>query len=167
MKDFRWFDCEGDELGPEFKTKRLFSDYGRPNFNLAQMNHYALGAMESYVLKADRGRVNHSDLPLGLDYWVERNFNTDTDTSISRYAQKTAACLEQLKSDKELSALHDASVTWRHTRFRALMAQETFRSLFSRLMMTPPSRLINAATTRTLTDFALLGRAANDSDKSG
>ncbi|PCJ04973.1 MAG: glycosyl transferase family 2 [Rhodobacteraceae bacterium] len=167
LKDFRWFDCEGHELGPEFKTKRLFSDYGRPNFNLAQMNHYALGAMESYVLKADRGRVNHSDLPLGLDYWVERNFNTDTDTSISRYAQKTAACLEQLKSDKELSALHDASVTWRHTRFRALMAQETFRSLFSRLMMTPPSRLINAATTRTLTDFALLGRAANDSDKSG
>ena len=155
LDDFRWFDCQGRELGGDFKTKRLFSDYGQPNFKLAQLNHYALGAMESYVVKSDRGRVNHSDLPLGMDYWVERNFNTATDTTISRYKDATADTLQNFKADKTLSNLHDTAVSWRHEQFRTLMQQEEFRSLFSRLLMTPPSRLINATTARTLTEFAL------------
>lgn len=167
LSGFRWFDCEGRELGPEFKTKRLFSDYGRPNFKLAQLNHYALGAMESYVVKADRGRVNHSDLPLGMDYWIERNFNTDTDKSVSRYTTATTAVLDKLRLDDKLVTLHENAVAWRHTRFRELMKQEQFRSLFSRLMMTPPSRLIDATTARTLTDFALLGRADGGGKNSG
>lgn len=163
---FRWFDCEGRELGPEFKTQRLFSTFGRPNFRLAQLNHYALGAMESYVLKADRGRVNRSDLPLGMDYWVERNFNTATDTSIARYQLDTAAFLDHIKSDGGLADRHDEAVKWRHDRFRSLMMDDRFRSLFSRLLMTPPSRLINATTARTLTEFALLGRQAKGADPS-
>ncbi|AZV77643.1 glycosyltransferase family 2 protein [Parasedimentitalea marina] len=164
LSDFRWFDCEGRELGPEFKTKKLFSTFGRANFKLAQLNHYPLGSMESYVVKADRGRVNHSDLPLGMDYWVERNFNTATDTSISRYDTATTKYLDQMTSDSRLEKCHRDAVTWRHERFRLLMQQDTFRSLFSRLMMTPPSRLINETTARTLTEFALLGRTA-DKDK--
>lgn len=165
LPEFRWFDCQGRELGPEFKTNRLFSTYGRPNFKLAQLNHYALGAMESYVVKADRGRVNRSDLPLGMDYWVERNFNTDDDTTISRYEPDIADVLHELRTDETLTMLHDSAVKWRHDRFAELMNDDLFRSLFSRLMMTPPSRLINAATARTLTEFALLGRKTNTSKK--
>jgi hypothetical protein len=166
LADFRWFDCEGRELGPEFKTQKLFSAYGRPNFKLAQLNHYALGAMESYVVKADRGRVNHSDLPLGMDYWVERNFNTATDSSITRYKLDTSENLDGMKSDHGLTKLHDDAVEWRHNRFRQLMKDDTSRSLFSRLMMTPPSRLINAATARTLTEFAMIGQNPNRNEKS-
>ncbi|TLP67684.1 glycosyltransferase family 2 protein [Parasedimentitalea maritima] len=166
LRDYRWFDCEGRELGPDFKTKRLFSDYGRPNFKLAQLNHYALGAMESYVVKADRGRVNRSDLPLGMDYWVERNFNTDTDTSISRYSPLSAVTLDELKRDAKLSEIHEQAVNWRHSRFRALMQDEYFRALFSRLIMTPPSRPVSPATARILTDFAMQGRKADNRNKS-
>ncbi|WIY24034.1 glycosyltransferase family 2 protein [Parasedimentitalea psychrophila] len=166
LGDFRWFDCEGRELGPEIRTQRLFSTFGRPNFKLAQLNHYALGAMESYVLKADRGRVNRSDLPLGMDYWVERNFNTATDTSIARYQRDTAAFLGDIKSDSGLADRHDEAVKWRHDRFCSLMEDDRFRSLFSRLLMTPPSRLINATTARTLTAFARLGHQAKGDDPS-
>ena len=159
LDNFRWFDCEGRELGSEFKTKKLFSTFGRPNFKLAQLNHYPLGAMESYVVKADRGRVNRSDLPLGMDYWVERNFNTDTDSSVARYQERTLKILAELKSDSELAKRHNDAVEWRQDRFLSLMNDDTYRSLFSRLLMTPPSRLISATSARTLTELALNNRS--------
>lgn len=158
LQSYRWFDCTGRELGEDFKTKRLFSNYGQDNFKLAQLNHYPLGAMESYVLKADRGRVNRADLPLGLDYWVERNFNTDEDMSIARYSAARDGFLAAWKDDARLSKLHDRAVAWRHDRFKKLMCEEPFRDLFSRLLMTAPSRPISAVTGRTLTGFALLGQ---------
>lgn len=154
----RWFDGEGRELDAQFRTKRIFSNYGRSNFALAQLNHYPLGAMESYVLKADRGRAVHSDHLLDVDYWVERNFNTDTDTSLSRYADARRARVAELMQDAQLAGLHANAVAWRHERFRTLMQDEPYRALFARLMMTPPTRPINATTAQTLTSFANLGR---------
>ncbi|WP_299699350.1 glycosyltransferase family 2 protein [uncultured Tateyamaria sp.] len=135
-----WFDSHGRALPEQFKTRRLFSNYGQPNYGLAQLNHYPLGAMESYVLKADRGRAVHSDDLLGVDYWVERNFCTDEDRTISRYAERRDAHLADLKADSALATLHDDAVAWRKSRFDELMQQEPFRALFGRLLMTPPTR---------------------------
>ena len=159
LEGYRWFDCEGRELGAEFKTKRLFSDYGQPNGRLAQLNHYPLGAMESYVLKADRGRVNRQ-AELGMDYWVERNYCTDTDTSIARCGAARAELQSSLLSDPELARLHAKAVEWRHARFAALMQQEPSRALFARLLMTPPSRAVSPAAARLLREFALQGPSA-------
>ncbi len=157
----RWFDGEGRELGPEFKTQRIFSNYGRSNSRLVQLNHYPLGAMESYVLKSDRGRVNRSDLPLGMDYWVERNFNTDTDTTINSLAQARAPILESLHADPALGALHQDAVNWRQKRFKELMTEETFRSLYSRLMMAPASIPIPVDTARELIGHAMRSADTN------
>jgi len=160
LGEFRWFDCTGRELGEAFKTRRLFSNYGRKNYDLAQLNHYPLGAMESYILKADRGRAVHSDHMLGTDYWVERNFNTDNDDTVDRYAPARRDMVSKLLEDTRLSKIRAKSVAWRHQRFRDLMQLEPYRALFSRLLMTPQSRPINAVTAQTLTTFANLGRAA-------
>ena len=154
----RWFDGEGRELDAQFRTRRIFSNFGQSNFKLAQLNHYPLGAMESYVVKADRGRAVHSDHMLDVDYWVERNFNTHTDTSISALADPARALREALHGDARLAELHAAAVAWRHQRFHDLMLQEPYRALFARLMMTPPSRVVNPASARTLARFATLGR---------
>lgn len=154
----RWFDGEGRPLDDQFKVKRIFSNYGRPNYGLVQLNHYPLGAMESYVVKADRGRAVHSDHMLDVDYWVERNFNTDTDTSIARMDAASRPLREALHADPVLGPLHHEAVRWRKARFQVLMEQEPFRALFARLMMTPPSRPISARTAQTLVGFANLGR---------
>lgn len=164
LEQFHWYDCEGRALSNIFKTKRIFSDYGRENYGLAQLNHYPLGSMESYILKADRGRANRSGEPLGLDYWVERNFNTATDTSIDRYRPARTAGLERLMQDKTLATLHGKAVAWRHQRFQELMRTEPSLALFSRLLMTPPSRPINAVTAQTLATFANLGRVAREKE---
>lgn len=135
----RWFDGEGRELDGQFRARRIFSNYGRSNYALVQLNHYPLGAMHSYVLKADRGRAVHSDDVLGMDYWVERNFNTAEDTSILGLTERAEPIRDTFASDPELATLHDEAVAWRQTRFEELMMQEPYRALFGRLMMTPPS----------------------------
>lgn len=142
LEHARWFDGEGRELDEKFRTTRIFSNYGRSNYALVQLNHYPLGAMESYVVKADRGRAVHSEHMLGVDYWVERNFNQDEDTSISALAPRMQRELAALKGDADLAHLHEAAVAWRHNRFEALMAKEPYRALFGRLLMTPPTRAL-------------------------
>ncbi len=160
LETARWFDGEGRALPALFRTKRIFSNYGRSNHKLVQLNHYALGAMESYVLKADRGRAVHSDQMLDIDYWVERNFNQCKDTSIDALAPARAARLDALKADPDLAALHTAAVAWRRSRFEALMQQEPFRALFGRLLMTPPSRPVSPEAARFMTRYANMARTA-------
>ena len=145
LEQARWFDGEGRELPARYRKTGLFSAYDRPNHRLAQLNHYPLGAMESYVLKADRGRAVHGDQRLGLDYWVERNFNTDEDRSIEAMAPRSRAELAALKADPVLARLHAEAVAWRHARFAELMRDEANRALMGRLMMTPPSHPLSQA----------------------
>ncbi|MEX0340792.1 MAG: glycosyltransferase family 2 protein [Arenibacterium sp.] len=150
----RWFDCEAQELDETFKTRRLFSNYGRPMYRLAQLNHYPLGAMESYILKSDRGRAVHGQDKLGMDYWVERNFNTANDTSILTLKDTVAQARAQLAGKGHLEELHKKAVAWRQDRFETLMREEPMRALFGRLLMTPPSRPVNARSARALRQFA-------------
>lgn len=164
LKKARWFDGEGRELDEQFKTRRIFSNYGQSNHKLAQLNHYPLGAMESYVLKAARGRAVHSDHLLGLDYWVERNFNVEEDVSIQQLAAKTATIRQDLSSDKKLGELHADAVAWRHSQFDTLMLKEPYRALMGRLLMTPPTQPLSANASRFLTQYA--NRARRENQKS-
>ncbi len=164
LAEARWFDGHGRELAEQFKTRRIFSNYGQPNYGLVQLNHYPLGTMESYLLKADRGRAVHADQMLDVDYWVERNFDTDTDTTIQRMSERSTPILEELKADPDLAALHAAAVDWRHARFDVLMLQEPYRALFGRLLMTPPSRVVPSQLARLMVRYGT--RARQDAQKS-
>ena len=76
-------DGAGRRLPDMFKTQKIFSNFMQDNCALVQLNHYPLGAMQSYILKRDRGRAVHSDHVLGVGYWVERNFNQVKDQTIA------------------------------------------------------------------------------------
>ncbi len=136
----RWFDARGTELPDIYKTQKLFSPFGRDNYRLAQLNHYALGAMQSYLLKRARGRVNRGADLMGMDYWCERNFNQEVDESISALAPRSTPILAELKSDPVLAELHQQSVVWRRQEFDRLILDDDLRALFGRLLMTPPSQ---------------------------
>lgn len=143
-----WIDGSGRDLPPVFRRQQIFSPFGRDNYRLAQLNHYPLGAMESYVVKCDRGRAVHESDSLGMDYWVERNLNTDEDRSIESLRSQRQARRNALSDDKIVTSLHQAAVQWRRTRFRELMKSEPNRALFGRLLMTPPTKPLNSATAR-------------------
>lgn len=154
LQEARWRDGSGRALPDPFKTKRIFSNYGQDNYALAQLNHYPLGALESYVLKADRGRAVHADDMLGLDYFVDRNFNTDTDTTIQSLAPQRAAERAALAEDATLASLHGQAVQWRKNRFSELLKQDAFRALFGRLLMTPPTQPLPQKTAQFLSRHA-------------
>lgn len=158
----RWFDGQGRELPAKFATTRIFSNYGQPNYGLAQMNHYPLGSMENFVLKADRGRAVHSDHMLDLDYWVERNYMIEEDRTIAALAQPRAAHLSALRDDPALARLHHAAVAWRKARFMTLLQDEPYRALFGRLLQTPPSRPVSRQASAMLTRQANLGKRTKD-----
>jgi hypothetical protein len=136
----RWFDGSGTEMPA---SNRLFSDYRKDNYGLVQLNHYALGSMESYLVKCDRGRANREASAFDLGYWVERNLCEAVDTTIT--ALDSSALRAAFLSDPVLGPLHARAVAWRRSRFAALMAQEPWRGLFGRLMMSRPSRSLSQA----------------------
>ncbi|MEQ5868598.1 glycosyltransferase family 2 protein [Sagittula sp. NFXS13] len=159
----RWVDGCGNALDAQFRTRRIFSNYGRPMYAMAQLNHYPLGAMESYVLKADRGRAVHADQSLGMDYWVERNWCVAEDRSVldlPGVAEHRAG----FAADPVLDLLHTQAVAWRKARFEALLAQEPMRALFARLLMTPPARPVPLDAARFLARHATMARQSDDTD---
>ncbi|MBP0480935.1 glycosyltransferase family 2 protein [Sagittula salina] len=156
-----WVDGNGAPLDAQFLTRRIFSNYGRPMYGLVQLNHYPLGAMESYVLKADRGRAVHSDHALGMDYWVERNWCLEEDASVLGLPG-VGALRDALGADPVLGPLHAGAVTWRQARFEALMAQEPMRALFARLLMTPPTRPVPLEAARFLAHHATISRQTDE-----
>ena len=143
LKDAHWFDGSGRALPAAFHASRVMSPLGTDNFHLAQLNHYALGAMQSYLVKCDRGRANRDASAFDMGYWVERNFSDADDTSILKLDAATQPMIDHLKSDPALLALHQNAVKWRHARFATLMQDEPWRALFGKLLLTPPSRALS------------------------
>jgi len=138
----RWFDGSGRELPTAFHTARIFSDYSRDNYGLVQLNHYPLGSMQNYLVKADRGRANRDASGFDMSYWVERNFCETEDRSIQQLPSQTLRA--ELLADPILGPLHARALAWRQARFASLMQQEPWRALFGRLLMTPPSHTLIA-----------------------
>ncbi len=136
----KWFDGSGRAMPP---SNRLFSDYRQDNYQLVQLNHYALGAMESYLVKCDRGRANRDASAFDMGYWVERNLCDVEDKTIA--ALDSSALRAAFHADPVLGPLHQQAVAWRRARFTALMAEEPWRALFGRLLMTRPSRALSFA----------------------
>lgn len=134
----RWFDGSGRTMDD---TPRLFSDYRQDNYQLVQLNHYALGAMQSYLVKCDRGRANREAQAFDLGYWVERNLCEAEDRSIADL--DSSPLRAELHADPVLGPLHRAAVAWRQGRFAALMAEEPWRALYGRLLMTRTSRSLS------------------------
>lgn len=149
----RWFDGSGRPVPELAAGNRSFSDYTRNNYGLAQLNHYALGAMESYLVKCDRGRANRQAAGFDMGYWVERNFCQAEDRSI--LSLDSRALRAELMADPVLGPLHRAAVDWRKARFTALMADEEWRALFGRLLMVPPSNCLDLDRARPLLAHAM------------
>lgn len=154
VDDAAWFDGHGRALPERFRRKQIFSPFGRQNYGLVQLNHYPLGAMESYILKRDRGRGVHDNDLLGLDYWSERNWCQIKDTSIRNADGLRDQHLKKLQQDQYLMNLHRAAVAWRHARLEILLQQEPMRALLGRLIMSPPAQPMPLALAKRLFQHA-------------
>jgi hypothetical protein len=139
-----WCDGSGRTLSARMHTTGIISDYRHDTCGLVQLNHYALGAMESYLVKCDRGRANRDAAAFDMGYWVDRNFDAVDDPSILLLNSQPHR--DELRRDPVLADLHIRAVTWRHARFADLMTAEPWRAFFGRLLMCPASTVLTAQT---------------------
>ena len=95
----------------------------RPRYTLAQLNHYALGSVGNFLVKAARGKPNHSDDPINLFYWIDRNFNVTDDTRILRHLNTVRAQVSEWRKDPKIDQLHEQGVDWRKKKARSLLDQ--------------------------------------------
>lgn len=159
LEQAKWVDGSGVALPDRYKKKGMFTQPGRSCFGLAQVNHYPLGSMQSFIVKSARGRAVHSDQRLGMDYWVERNWNLVEDRSIDETSHARHMQLNQFMSDPVLNDLHRLSFQWRVKRFSELMDEDEMRSLYGRLQMTPSTRELSIEQVRNLYHFAQSGQS--------
>ncbi|QUS35472.1 glycosyltransferase family 2 protein [Falsirhodobacter algicola] len=151
----RWVNGSGNLVPPEFfETGWRFGirDHG---YKLVTLNHYAVRSSQSFLVKRDRGRVNHVNRDQGLSYWTRMNFNMEECRSIRRMDDKAAAARQTLDALPGVRAAHDAAVTHHRTKIAALMEREDARAFYDEI--TSPERKLLSR------HLSLLGRGDFDS----
>lgn len=102
-------------------------------YDLVSLNHYAVRSTESFLVKRDRGRVNHVDRDQGGAYWFRMNHNTTEDKSIQRMIPAMQAEWDRLMADKDIAAAHAHSVAQHRAKIAELMAQPEPRAFYETL----------------------------------
>lgn len=129
----RWYNGSGTPMPrTEFRNawRSTQATYG---YDLVQLNHYAVRSAESFLVKRDRGRVNHVDRDQGLAYWFRMNNNFEQENSIQRMLPKLQAAYDELLADPEIRAQHDACVTAHSAKIDALKATDNYAKFYAEL----------------------------------
>jgi Glycosyl transferase family 2 len=92
------------------------------DYRFAQVNHYCLRSRDSFLVKRERGRVNHVGQGMDMDYWDRFNVAEEPCDAIRRYDAATEDWMARLLADPVLGPLHGAAVIWHRMRIAALHA---------------------------------------------
>ncbi|MFN4153604.1 MAG: glycosyltransferase family 2 protein [Paracoccaceae bacterium] len=129
----RWLNGSGRPMPKELFRNGWRSTLETYGYDWVQLNHYAVRSAESFLVKRDRGRVNHVDRDQGLNYWFRMNHNAERDSSIQRMIPALRAEVDRLLADPEIRAAHDHSVACHRARITELMQTETYRAFYAEL----------------------------------
>lgn len=129
-----WVNGSGEPMPQAFLKTGWRSGKDSYGYDLVTLNHYAVRDAESFLVKRDRGRVNHTGRDQGQAYWFRMNNNARNDTSIQRHLPGLQTALSALLDDPEISAAHLACVDAHVARIRALRAEPVFDDLYQALV---------------------------------
>ncbi|WP_238991677.1 glycosyltransferase family 2 protein [Gemmobacter caeruleus] len=131
--EVRWLNGSGRPMPREAYRNAWRSTTETYGYDWVQLNHYAVRSAESFLVKRDRGRVNHVDRDQGLNYWFRMNHNLDEDRSIQRMIPAARAEYDRLLADPEIRAAHDFSIASHRAKIAALMQTEHYRTFYAEL----------------------------------
>lgn len=103
------------------------------DYSVAQVNHYALRSRDSFLVKRDRGRVNHSGQTMEADYWDRFDISLSPCDAIRRYDVVVANWRARLLDDAVLDGLHDRAVKWHRAKIAELKARADYAPLLEAL----------------------------------
>jgi hypothetical protein len=119
----KWLNGSGRPMPREMFRNGWRSTLESYGYDWVQLNHYAVRSAESFLVKRDRGRVNHVDRDQGLNYWFRMNHNGCEDRSIQRMIPALTAEFNRLLADPEIAAAHAYSVACHRAKIAELRAQ--------------------------------------------
>ena len=128
-----WLNGSGKPLPKEMFRNGWRSTLETYGYDWVSLNHYAVRSVESFLVKRDRGRVNHVDRDQGLNYWFRMNHNVEADTSIQRMIPALTAEYDRLMADPDIAAAHALCVSNHRTRIAALRGAETPAAFYTEL----------------------------------
>ncbi len=129
-----WVNGSGKLMPREMYRNGWRSTVQTFGYDLVQLNHYAVRSAESFLVKRDRGRVNHVDRDQGLAYWFRMNNNADKDTSIQCRLPMMHDELARLMADPDIAAAHAYSVACHRKKIGALRAEENYARFYTELI---------------------------------
>ena len=132
-ESINWVNGSGAPLPRDMFRNGWRSTTDTYGYDLVQLNHYAVRSAESFLVKRDRGRVNHVDRDQGLAYWFRMNFNEQEDVSIQCRLPMMQAELDKLMADPEIAAAHDHSLACHRAKIKALLATSKFEDFYTTL----------------------------------
>lgn len=141
VDEVRWVNGSGRRLPQTMYRNAWRSGPSTYGYDLVTLNHYAVRSAESFLVKRDRGRVNHVDRDQGAAYWFRMNNNAEEDRSILRRLDATRAEFDRLMADPEIAAAHQASVTAHRARVAELKERPDYLALYDELTGSRMQRL--------------------------
>jgi Glycosyl transferase family 2 len=129
----RWLNGSGRPMPRAMFRNGWRSSLETYGYDWVQLNHYAVRSAESFLVKRDRGRVNHVDRDQGMNYWFRMNFNAETDMSIQRMIPQARAEFDRLMADADIAAAHHATVAAHRSKIADLRAQGTPAAFYAEL----------------------------------
>lgn len=131
-RDLRREEAGGRPYRPQPHGMFVATDY-----SVAQVNHYALRSAESFLVKRDRGRVNHVGQEMGMEYWQRFDLAQTRCDAIRRYDRRRQDWLAQLTADPDLAFFHRKSVAWHKSRATALRSDPAHAEIWAQITQAP------------------------------
>lgn len=129
----KWLNGSGQPMPRQMFRNGWRSTPETYGYDWVSLNHYAVRSAESFMVKRDRGRVNHIDRDQGLNYWFRMNHNAVEDLAIRRMLPKARAEFDRLLADPDIRAAHEASVAAHRAKIAELHERPDYEALFREL----------------------------------
>jgi len=128
---FVWRSPDGRKLSDPNTLTRPEREFG---YQVAQINHYAVGSVDGFLVKRDRGRVNHFRQTMEFDYWEKMCRGGEKDISILRHLDATRAEMGRILENPKVAELHHAGHAWRRKRITELRNDPEFIALREKIL---------------------------------
>ncbi|MDP2084061.1 MAG: glycosyltransferase family 2 protein, partial [Gemmobacter sp.] len=129
----RWLNGSGKRMPKEMFRNGWRSTLETYGYDWVQLNHYAVRSAESFLVKRDRGRVNHVDRDQGLHYWFRMNHNVLEDRSIQSRLPLLQAEWDRLMADPDIRTAHEGCVAAHRAKIAELLATPNYQAFHAEL----------------------------------
>jgi len=128
-----WVNGSGRRLGNRFKHGEAKGFAAKRCYRFAQLNHYPVRSMESYLAKSEKGNVVAINAFVGENYWTKRDRNEAEDLSIQKRLPAAEKQYEAFLADPMLADLHVKAVAYHVERIKQLRADEQKAALLDQI----------------------------------